>query len=346
MIVSPRPALAVLAGAARIADEVLFPAATEVDAAVRIPPAHLDLLASEGLYALAGPPELGGLGTGASWAVTEILAGGCLATTFVWGQHHRAVRAAAAAPAPLRDRWLAPLCRGQHRAGLALGGALPGPPRLRARKVTGGYLLHGSSPWVTGWGMIDTLYTAARDDQDNVLTALVPVRPGRTMAAEPLRLVAVNASATVQLELDGHFVPDEGVTGSCPHSDWLARDAAGLRSNGSLALGVAARCARLAGPGPLDARLAGCREALDAAGPRDLPAARAAAAELALRAAAALVTTQGSQSVLAGQHAQRLAREAVFLLVFGSRPAIKENLIGLLTGPDPSRLPRRTRQNQ
>jgi alkylation response protein AidB-like acyl-CoA dehydrogenase len=329
--VSPRLASAVLAGAARIADEVLFPAAAEVEASGRIPPAHLDLLASEGLYAVAGPPELGGLETAAARVVTEILAGGCLATTFVWGQHHRAVRAAAAAPAPVRDRWLVPLCRGEHRAGLALGGALPGPPLLRARPVAGGYLLTGGSPWVTGWGMIDTLYTAARDDQDRVITALVPVQPGGTLSAEPLRLVAVDASATVQLEFDGHFVPAGRVTGSCPHSDWLAADAAGLRSNGSLALGVAARCARLAGPGPLDAQLAGCREALDAAGPQEMPAARAAAAELALRAAAALVTIQGSRSILAGQHAQRLAREALFLLVFGSRPAIKENLIGLLS---------------
>ena len=61
MTVSPRLASAVLAGAARIADEVLFPAAAEVEASGRIPPAHLDLLASEGLYAMAGPPELGGL---------------------------------------------------------------------------------------------------------------------------------------------------------------------------------------------------------------------------------------------------------------------------------------------
>ena len=262
--------------------------------------------------------------------MTEILAGGCLATTFVWLQHHRAVRAAAAAPAPAAGRWLA------RCAGASTGRAWRSAARCRARRCygpPGGRWLpaDGGSPWVTGWGMIDTLYTAARDDQDHVITALVPVQPGGTLSAEPLRLVAVNASATVQLEFDGHFVPAGRVTGSCPHSDWLAADAAGLRSNGSLALGVAARCARLAGPGPLDAQLAGCREALDAAGPQEMPAARAAAAELALRAAAALVTIQGSRSILAGQHAQRLAREALFLLVFGSRPAIKENLIGLLS---------------
>ena len=54
-----------------------------------------------------------------------------------------------------------------------------------------------------------------------------------------------------------------------------------------------------------------------------MPAARAAACELALRATAALVVSQGSTAVLADQDAQRLAREALFLLVFGSRPPIR-----------------------
>jgi hypothetical protein len=48
-------------------------------------------------------------------------------------------------------------------------------------------------------------------------------------------------------------------------------------------------------------------------------------------AAAALVAAAGSRGILAGEHPQRLARESVFLLVFGSRPAIKERLVSRLT---------------
>ncbi len=110
-----------------------------------------------------------------------------------------------------------------------------------------------------------------------------------------------------------------------------ARDARRLRTNGSLALGVAARCCTMMGPSPLDGELRARREALDTAPPRAMPAARAAASELAWRAAAVLVTVRGSQAILAGEHPQRLAREALFLLVFGSRPTIKESLAGLLT---------------
>ena len=55
--------------------------------------------------------------------------------------------------------------------------------------------------------------------------------------------------------------------------------------------------------------------------------ARAEASELAVRATAALAARDGSNSITTGSHAQRLAREAVFLLVFGSRPAIKAALL-------------------
>jgi hypothetical protein len=124
---------------------------------------------------------------------------------------------------------------------------------------------------------------------------------------------------------------------AAPLADLLSRDAAGLRLNGSLALGLVLRCARLVGPSPLDDELAAARARLDEAEPAELPAARAAAAELAHRAAGALVVATGSSAVLAGSVAERTAREALFLLVFGSRPAIKEALLADLGAAAPRR---------
>jgi alkylation response protein AidB-like acyl-CoA dehydrogenase len=145
-------------------------------------------------------------------------------------------------------------------------------------------------------------------------------------------LVGAHASGTVTLTLRDHIVPAKRVVGTEPHADVLARDAAGLRLNGSLALGVIDRCCRLMGPTPLDHELSAVRAALDDATPEGLPAARAAASALAMRAASALSVAQGSRAILAGHHAQRLAREALFLLVFGSRPAIRDAMLGLLNG--------------
>jgi alkylation response protein AidB-like acyl-CoA dehydrogenase len=315
---------------------VLFPAAMAVDAADRIPAAHLDALATAGLYGLTGPTAAAGLQASPETVndVTEMLASGCLATTFVWLQHHRAVRAAAAAPdAALRKAWLEPLCRGDRRAGIALGGALPGAPALRARPVAGGYVLDGTSPWVTGWGMIDTLYAVARSAAGDLVTALLAAEEGPTLAAERLRLVAVNASGTVQLRFDGHFAAADRVVDVISYADWTARDTRALRANGSLSLGVAARCCALAGRSVLDGELSRLRAELDAAGPEAMPAARAAASQFVLQAAGALVAGTGSRAILAGEHPQRLAREALFLLVFGSRPAIKHRLTQLLTAP-------------
>jgi alkylation response protein AidB-like acyl-CoA dehydrogenase len=322
--------------ARELAARVFAPAAMQVEAAHRVPPEHLDLLAAEGFYGLAGPREAGGLDVPfpAACRIIEILAGACLSTTFVWMQHHGVVRAVAGTDnAPLRQRILGPLCRGERRAGVALAGLLPGPPRLRARATEGGYVLDGTSPWVTGWDYLDTLHVAARQDDGTIVWAVLDVPEPLSITEEPLAMVAVMASSTVQLRFDGHPVPQDRVTGTLPLEQWPSRDAAALRANGSLALGLTARCCELIGPGPLDEQLARCRTALDTADPDAMPRARAAACELALRATAALIVTQGSGAILADHDAQRLAREALFLLVFGSRPPIREALAGLLTRP-------------
>src|ERR1700733_5520138 len=127
--------------ATTIAETILYPSAMAVDAACSIPAAHLDALAAAGLYGIAGPAEYGGLAADPAtfWRVIEIMAGGCLATTFVWLQHHGAVRALAASPNEgLRAARLGPLVQGRQRAGVALAGGWPGPPLLRARRIAGG----------------------------------------------------------------------------------------------------------------------------------------------------------------------------------------------------------------
>ena len=79
----------VLAVARRFADDLLFSEAMRVDALDVLPVAQLNALAAEGLYGASVPVQAGGLGLDlrAACAVTEELASGCLATTFVWLQH-------------------------------------------------------------------------------------------------------------------------------------------------------------------------------------------------------------------------------------------------------------------
>jgi alkylation response protein AidB-like acyl-CoA dehydrogenase len=325
-----------VARARQIADEILFPAAMDVDAGVFDPARHLDLLAAEGFYGLAAPPGAGTLklsGLAAACRVVEELAGGCLTTTFVWVQHHTALMAAAGSDRPgVAEHWLEPLATGRRRAGLAIGATVrQGPAALRATPVDGGYLLDGEASWVTGWGLIDTLHASARTDDDSALWALLDARAGDTLRVEPLAMVAVQASRTVRVRFDRHFVSSAQVTGIQPAEQWTRPNPGTLRFNGSLALGVAGRCARLTGDDALAGQVGECRDRLDTAGADDMPAARAAASELALRAAGALSVATGSRAVLLDNQAQRLMREAMFLLVFGLRPSIRESLLARLT---------------
>ena len=324
----------ILAVARRLADDLLFPEAMRVDGLDAVPVAHLDALAAEGLYGAPVPVQFGGLGLdlGAACAVTEELAGGCLTTTFVWLQHRGLAMTLAAegTPAALRDRWLGPVCRGQVRGGIALTGIIPGPPLLRARPFGGGWQVDGEAPWVTGWGLIDLLLVQARGPGDSIVSLILDAaaQPGLTVTRQ--RLSAVNASVTVRLGFDGVGVPPERFAGRAPFDPAESLRPDRMRINGSLALGLVSRCTRLLGPGPLDDEMAACRGRLDDAITADATAmaeARAAASELAVRATAALAVRDGSRSVSVDQHPQRLAREAVFLLVFGSRPGIKSALL-------------------
>jgi len=326
---------AIVEVARTIADEVLFPAALAVDRAAGIPAGHLDRLAAAGLYSVAGPLDAGGLDLGLPefCAVIEALATGCLATTFVWVQHHGAVRALAGGPAALRERWLVPLCRGERRAGIALTGLQPGPPRLRAEPAGDGWRLSGTAPWVTGWGAVDVLYVIARGPDDTLVSLLLDAaeRPG--LVARRQHLVAVDASATVELEFTDLQVDGSRLLGVGPFG--AGASSVVHRVNASLALGLIDRCCRLLGPSTLDAQLTACRAALDAAledetGDR-MAAARASTAALAVRAAAATVTHAGSRAIRLDQHPQRLAREASFLLVFATRPSIRTALLTTLT---------------
>jgi alkylation response protein AidB-like acyl-CoA dehydrogenase len=331
-----------------IAEEVLFPAALEVDAWEAIPQTHFDLLAEQGFYGLAGSPEHGGAEVDfpSLIGILEALSGGCLTTTFTWMQHHGVVRGlTGTANAELRERYLAAAIQGKLRGGVAYAGAIPQPPRLWATATDEGWLLRGEAPLVTGWGIVDVLLISARntaiaagESAGTIISGLVDARAGAGIHVEELRMLAAQGSNTVRLRFVDYVLPVERVTAEIPHRDFLAHQHLNARLNGCLATGVAARCVRLIGEAgrlgiaeQLLAELGAIRERLDTGltEPATLPAARAAASELAYRCAGALVVAVGSSGILARQHAQRLVREATFTLVAAGRPEIKDRLLGV-----------------
>jgi alkylation response protein AidB-like acyl-CoA dehydrogenase len=319
--------------AQQLADELLFPAAVATDASDVVPVGLLDALADAGLYGIVAPPDFGGVSAdfGTACAVLEALASGCLTTAFLWMQHIGLVRALTSSEdEDLRARWLKPLASGEIRAGLALGVALP-KPSLRAVPDGHGWLLDGTSPFVSGWGRIDVMHAAARTAGDEIVWLIVEATENDAIRAERLRLAALNATSTVRVTFTAARVPADRVTGTHPASTVTPPEV--LRTHAALALGVTTRCCRMLGPTRLDAELASVRARLDRLGP-DTAAARAAAGELALRAASALMTAEGSKALLANTQAQRLAREALFTLVYALRPTSRSAVLTMLGAPE------------
>ena len=318
----------VVVTAERLADEVLFPAALATDTADIVPVELLDALGDAGLYGLSGPAWASGVDADfrTVCSVVEKLASGCLTTTFVWVQHLGAVIAAAGSENEAIRDWVSPLCTGQRRAGLALGGAIPGPPLLKARETGNGWTFTGTSPYVSGWDRVDVIHTAARTDDGRLVWALIDARESGMLIVERLTLVALNATATVRADFLEHDVSAQRVTSVVPYRDGPAPPEL-LRIHAALALGVAMRCCRLLGSTPLDAELADVRVELDRLDPTTIEAARGSASELALRAAAALAVAIGSRSLLVADHAQRLTREALFGLVYALRPGSRDALL-------------------
>ena len=319
--------------AAQLADNHLFPSALEVDASGVVPSLQLDLVRDAGFHGLFTPVEFGGLGASpeTQWAVHESLSGGCLTTSFVWAQHAGPSKAAIETTGPMRQRWAEALATGESRGGVAFAHLnRPGTPVLLAEPKAGGWEFSGSAPFVTGWGHIDVVLTAARHN-DSVVWAMLDAQDCETISSRRLTLAAIDSAVTVELSFDKHPVAEASVISVENFAEWTDRYRKGLRANGSNPLGVAARAAKLLGPSLLDGQLIDARDRINAATVEELPAARALLGDLCVRATSALIANVGGSALFMEQQAQRLARESLFLLVQGQTPEIKEHHMRLLT---------------
>ncbi|WP_419922274.1 acyl-CoA dehydrogenase family protein [Candidatus Poriferisodalis sp.] len=331
---------ALLQVARRLADEVLFERALDADAAGVVPHDNLDRLRDAGFYGLWAPREVGGCGFDEleRLAIIEALAGGCLTTAFVWAQHGGGSAAAARTPpgSLLHDRWARALATGESRSGVAFAHVLRPEPCLFAERSDDGWSLRGVAPFVTGWGHIDAVLTAAHT-ADRLVWMLIPATEATTLASRRLRLAAVDSSVTVELHFDGHMVGDDHVVEVIGYDEWLAGYRLGLRTNGALMLGVTSRALALLGPSPLDAELDAARRALHAAEVDDMPECRAQVGYVGIRATSALVSSVGGRAITLGHHGQRLAREALFLLVQGQTAEIRSGHLRRLGATDSNR---------
>jgi alkylation response protein AidB-like acyl-CoA dehydrogenase len=223
-----------------------------------------------------------------------------------------------------------------------------GAPALLAREVAGGYEINGEIPWATGAPHCDFICAGAMlDDRRQTLFALPTDSPGvRVQPAMPL--MALRASHTASVVCESVQLPDSQVLVHPSPQAMASRRKTVPIGQAFLALGLCKAALDLMRDIDSDAastvfdELEAQRSRLRAevhdhckSAVADAPARgtslRGQVIDLALRATHAAVALYKGTGLLAGHPAQRLAREAMFLLVWSCPSPVQECTLELLT---------------
>ncbi len=336
---------------ARYAEEVLRPAALDVDRGA-VPASTIDDLRTLGALNHLAPVTCGGAGLGRDddRRLHEILAGACFTTWLVWAQHASQFPLAVAAPAP--GPAVGRLLRGELLAGAATSDVRRYPDRyVAATRTRADWTFDGTLTWVSGWGLIDAITVAAVDPETaTVVTALIPV--GDHMRATPLTLSVVPGSRTFRVRLTAAPVPAENVLLVQTFAEWRAADVATTCDARPYYFGLATTVLRelAADPSPparhvatvWEPRIAQLRA--DAYGLADEATATGdgthrAADRLAVKVAGgealgtltrALVVAHSGRAVSADDTAQLHARSAMFTLIQAQSATVREAQLSTL----------------
>ena len=313
--------------------------ATRMDREV-VTRADTDRLAAEGLYALTGPPELGGKSVDVQRTTAASLAGASPDLWFVWFQHGPVVRMLAASDAPVRSLLLPDLCSGRVQAGVAFSHLRSGPPTVRAVRARDGWRLDGTQPWCTGWGLADVFLVGAHaTDTGEALLGIVSA--ARLASAGALDLMTMRGTSTHALRLDGVALDDTDVVVRRDFEEWRVADRIGNSNVQPSTFGIADAALDVTDPDvatELRHQVAALRieayalldeQPADVAVERRLQL-RAQALVLAMTCATAAVTSRGGRAMSTVDPAQRLLRAAAFQLVHAQAPHVRQATLASL----------------
>ena len=367
---------AIVDAARRVGETILGPHAQESDRADSPNMVCIRALADAGLLGMGLPRQYGGLDASgaAQREVSEILASYCGVTTFTQAQHHGPSRMICNGPnQTLKDLLLPDLASGKKLCAVSFAHLRrPGPPALRATPTDGGYRLDGTTPWVTGWGLMSQVVFGATLPDERFVYLWVPGRRedfadvfanvdapggewGRLTASDPLALCAMNASATVELTCENLFVPDAHKLSESDRETMQRNDRNGVLGATAMPIGCATGSVRLlcetAERRHLSAigRTAGAfgRELEDVRGQiRDWSGRtgepdffahavqlRAHVVDLAVRASLACVAANSGGANNLSHPAQRLYREAMFYTVQAQTQDVMDATLARLERP-------------
>lgn len=306
------------------------------------------------------PADFGGDG----FSTAEVIAG-CielarldLAPAFVLSQFQSAcTRLVSTGNDLMKSRWLPALAEGDRLATVGLSHLTTSrqhasTPPVQAESVGSGYRVSGEIPWVTSGNRAGVIVAGAvLNDGRQILFALPRDRPGLTVQPH-WNLLALTGSETGPLQLQSAEVRCEELLAG-PAEQVMYQGASGgtgSLTTSALALGHAFNCidhlASQAMSRPaLEEVVAAFRSdadqlqaaLLDAASddcmPHETPGElRARSTAIALSASQALLTASKGAGFVAGHPAERLAREAMFFLVWSCPQTVSSRLLKEFSG--------------
>lgn len=218
------------AGLRQVIDAEIRPRAREIDEQQRFPREALEVLAGMGVLGIGIPERFGGSeGTKLQYAIAvEEIAHACGSTSLTFmTQAHGATPVLLAGTDEQKERVLPALASCRWIGGIALteprAGSDVAAIGTRAERVEGGYVLRGQKMFITNGGQADVLCVFASTDPGagaRGLTAfLVETASEGVSTGKPLHKMGMRGSDTVEVFLDGVFVPDASVLGE-PGDGW------------------------------------------------------------------------------------------------------------------------------
>ncbi|MBX3111131.1 MAG: acyl-CoA/acyl-ACP dehydrogenase [Fimbriimonadaceae bacterium] len=333
-------------------EEVVRPSANTLD---DDPEALRPVLAAMGerrLMALRLPQAYGGpeVSEPQFRAFQEEAARASGAFAFLQTQHQSAASMIAkGAPDEFKARYLPGMDDGTRTIGIGFSQLRrSGPPVLTAAKVTGGYRLNGTAPWVTGHSFFREFLVGASLPDGEAVFGVVPFADteqggGTVRCKGPMRLAAMEAAMTMVVEFRDWLLPDEAVAFVKPQGWIQNNDMINVSLQASFAIGCARAGLDLLWQAyekkglefvksawtDLDAEHRACKALADDQGlPReDRLRARVWAIDMAARCTHAAVAAHSGQAAGKRHDAQRLYREAMVYTVSAQTSDVMEGTL-------------------
>jgi len=321
------------------------------------PAEDLEVLADGGIVNMALPTSVGGLGASAldQHRIYEELAAQSLSLALILSQRDAAIGLVEASDAPCRDGLLSRLGAGAFSSvGIAqlTTSRQGGPPALRAERTAAGFRIDGLIPWCTGAAKAEFIVAGAATAEGRHVLFSLPMNAAGVTIDAPMPLVAMRQTWTASIRCDAVEIPEAAILRG-PGEKVLVRNNHVPLGQAFLAMGLCRGTANLIKD---LASNGGCNAAREAMGRfefqisnlrsqihslsqpgRETEAAAQAATirgecnDLAIRITHAAVALYKGTGLLIGHPAQRLAREAMFLLVWSCPSPVVDCTVDLLS---------------